>query len=160
MLFKPDFALKNVLDIDGPFLKKNNIKGLILDLDNTLSIHGSPVEEVGVLEWISDMRRLDIKLSVVSNNFKRRVKPLAEKLGLDFISFGIKPFTFGVSRAVKKMGLSRKQVCVVGDQIFTDVLAGNLSGTRTILVDPFLLETKGLMKLKRKIEKSLFKRKF
>ena len=154
MLFKPDFCLHSVTDIDETFLNNNNIKGLILDLDNTLSLHGSPVEEVGVVEWLSLMRTLGVRMVVLSNNTKKRVEPLAQKLSLEFIAFGAKPLPWGVSRAVKKLNLNKNEICVTGDQIFTDILAGKLSGVRTILVEPFELETQMLMRFKRKIEKN------
>ena len=157
-LFKPKIWIKNVFVINEGFLNRHGIKGLILDLDNTLSMHGSPAAEEGVEEWLSDMRRLGIKMSVVSNNTAKRVTPLANKLGLDFIPFGCKPLTFGISKAVKHLGLPKKNLAVVGDQIFTDVIGGNLSGIMTILVEPFYLESGRVFKMKRRLEGAFFKR--
>ena len=158
MLFKPKFWLKNVLSIDEKFLAENGIKGLVLDLDNTLSMHGSPAAENGVMEWLDEMRALGIKMMVVSNNTEQRVKPLVGELGLDFISFGCKPLTRGISKAIKKMQLGKKEVALVGDQIFTDIMGGNLKGIKTILVEPFHLEDKPSFRLKRKLEAVVFKR--
>lgn len=158
MLFKPDFWLKNVMQIDKEFLKKNKVRALILDMDNTLSMHDDPAAEDGVLEWLDEMRRLGIKMRVVSNNNTRRVEPLARALGLEFTANGAKPLTFGVNRAVKAMKVSRRETLVVGDQIFTDVLAGNLADIRTVLVEPFHLENKWTFKLKRRVESLVFHR--
>lgn len=158
MLFKPDFWLKNVMQIDKEFLKKNKVRALILDMDNTLSMHDDPAAEDGVLEWLDEMRRLGIKMRVVSNNNTRRVEPLARALGLEFTANGAKPLTFGVNRAVKAMKVSRREALVVGDQIFTDVLAGNLADIRTVLVEPFHLENKWTFKLKRRVESLVFHR--
>lgn len=158
MFFKPNFWLKNVLSINNKFLTENNIKGLVLDLDNTLSMHGSPAAENGVMEWLDEMRALGIKMVVVSNNTEKRVKPLAHQLGLDFISFGCKPLTRGITKAIKKMGLQKKEVALVGDQIFTDIIGGNLKRIKTVLVEPFHLEDKPSFKLKRKLESAVFKR--
>ena len=158
MLFKPTFWLKNVMQIDKEFLKKNRVRALILDMDNTLSMHDDPAAEDGVLEWLDEMRRLGIKMRVVSNNNTRRVGPLARALGLEFTANGAKPLTFGVNRAVKVMKVSRRETLVVGDQIFTDVAAGNLAGIRTVLVEPFHLENKWTFKLKRKVESLVFHR--
>ena len=41
MLFKPTFWLKSVLQIDEEFLRSNGVKALVLDMDNTLSMHGN-----------------------------------------------------------------------------------------------------------------------
>lgn len=146
------------MDIDEKFIKENHLRGLILDLDNTLSMHGSPAAEQGVTEWLSQMRDMGMKMMVLSNNTKKRVEPLARELGLDYISFGCKPLTVGVSRALRKMRLPRKSVALVGDQIFTDIIGGNLRGVNTVLVEPFHLEDKKSFKLKRKLESAVFKR--
>ncbi len=146
------------MEIDETFIKNNHLRGFILDLDNTLSMHGSPAPEQGVTEWLEKMKKLGMKLIVLSNNTKKRVEPLAGELELDFISFGCKPLTLGISRALKKMRLPKKSVALVGDQIFTDILGGNLRGVPTILVEPFHMEDKVSFKLKRKLESIVFKR--
>ncbi|MCH5200319.1 MAG: YqeG family HAD IIIA-type phosphatase [Oscillospiraceae bacterium] len=158
MVFKPKWWMKNVLSIDEEFIKSNHLRGLILDLDNTLSMHGSPAAEEGVMEWLEQMKRLGVRMTVVSNNTKKRVDPLAKELGLDYISFGCKPLTIGITRALKQMRLPKKSVALVGDQIFTDIIGGNLKRIPTILVEPFHLEDKPSFKLKRKLESVIFKR--
>lgn len=158
MLFKPTFWLKNVMQIDEDFLRKNNVSALVLDMDNTLSMHGNPAAEDGVPEWLDEMRSLGIKMRVVSNNTGKRVAPLAAKLGLEFTANGAKPLTFGVNRAIKAMGALKSETLVVGDQIFTDVMAGNLSGVRTVLVEPFHLEKTWTFRLKRRLESLVFHR--
>lgn len=157
-MFRPTFYLKNVLYIDEKFLTENNVTALVLDMDNTLSMHGNPNAEEGVMEWLDKMRGLGVKMRVVSNNTTRRVKPLAEMLGLEYTANGAKPFTFGVTRAMRAMNADKNTTLVVGDQIFTDVLAGNLKGIRTVLVDPFHLENKWTFKLKRIAESVVFRR--
>lgn len=158
MLFKPTFWLKNVLQIDEDFLKENNVKAMVLDLDNTLSMHGNPAAEEGVTEWLDKMRALGVKMRVVSNNTTKRVAPLAAKLGLEFTANGAKPLTFGISRAIKAMGADKETTLVIGDQIFTDIMGGNLKGVRTVLVEPFHLEKTWTFRLKRKIESVVFHR--
>ena len=107
MLFKPTFWLKSVLQIDEKFLTENGVKALVLDMDNTLSMHGNPAAEAGVDEWLGKMRALGVKMRVVSNNTNKRVAPLAALLGLEFTANGAKPLTFGVNRAVKAMGVAK-----------------------------------------------------
>ncbi len=160
MIFRPALWVKNVLSIDEKFLEENNIKALILDLDNTLSMHGNPAAEEGIPDWLDKMRRLDIKMIVVSNNTHKRVAPLATKLGLEFISSGAKPLTLGINKAVKALGIPKENIAVVGDQIFTDVMGGNFAKMKTILVEPFHLEKGILFKVKRAAEGVVFKRDF
>jgi hypothetical protein len=160
MLFKPTIWLKSVLQIDKHLLYKMRVKGLILDLDNTLSMHSSPAAEMGVDRWLSDMKQLGIKMIIVSNNTPARVAPLAKELGLEFVAFGCKPLPFATRKAAKKLKLPKSQIALVGDQIFTDVMGGNLYGIKTILVEPFYLEDKWTFKIKREIESAVFNRDF
>ncbi|MCL1788855.1 MAG: YqeG family HAD IIIA-type phosphatase [Oscillospiraceae bacterium] len=162
-MFKPTVRLKNVLSIDKHLLYKIKVKGLILDLDNTLSMDGSPAAELGVTEWLTEMRELGIKMIILSNNTSKRVAPLARELGIDFIAFGCKPLPFGIKKAayrLKKSGVLRTQIAIVGDQIFTDIIGGNLYGIKTVLVEPFHLEGNWTFRLKRKVESAIFSRDF
>ncbi|MCL2071202.1 MAG: YqeG family HAD IIIA-type phosphatase [Oscillospiraceae bacterium] len=160
-MFEPTIWLKNVLQIDKRLLYKHKIKGLILDLDNTLSMDGSPAAEIGVADWLCEMRGIGVKMVILSNNTLKRVAPLAKELGIDFIAFGCKPMPFGIRKAVRKLqneGVSRAETAIVGDQIFTDVMGGNIYGIKTILVEPFHLEGNWVFRLKRKAESVVFDR--
>lgn len=152
-LFVPNLMLNNVTDIDMEFLQSKGIKGIILDVDNTLTMHNSQEVHKIVLNWLESMKEKKIKLTIVSNNTEKRIRPFAQRLGLDYISFGCKPLTKGLTQAVKKMGLKNHEVCIVGDQIYTDILGGNIKGLFTILVVPFELENTFFFKVKRKLEK-------
>lgn len=152
MLFTPTYRFHSVLDIDEEFLTREQIKGMILDLDNTLSMHGNASPEEGVLEWLAYMKRLGVRMIIASNNTRTRVRPLAKKLGLNFIHRSCKPITraFGIAR--RHFGLQKREIVVIGDQLFTDILGANLAGMRSILVEPFHMEAGPLFKLKRKLE--------
>ncbi len=153
MLFKADFAFWRVTEITPEFLIKNNIRGLLLDLDNTLTTHDNPVPGEGVTEWLDSMRSAGIKMVIVSNNHPPRVKPFADMLGLDFVCEGKKPLSSGFNRAQKRMGIPFSQLAVVGDQIFTDMLGANLKRVRGIFVYPIEHEKTKFFKLKRWAEK-------
>ncbi|MBR5090134.1 MAG: YqeG family HAD IIIA-type phosphatase [Ruminiclostridium sp.] len=158
MIFRPKIWIKSVLSIDEEFLRKHGIDALILDLDNTLSLHGDPAAEHGIPEWLDRMRALGVKMVVVSNNTNKRVAPLARKLGLPFIANGAKPLTIGITRALRYLGTDRSRTAVVGDQIFTDVMGGNFARTQTILVEPFQAENNFFFKIKRAAENIVFRR--
>lgn len=157
MLLKPEIKLERVTDITLEILNKYNINSLILDVDNTLSTHHGQVLTDGLSEWLVYMKENGIFLTVLSNSKEARVKPFAEKIGLDYISLGLKPLPFGFLRAIKKYGLKRKTTAIVGDQIFTDILGGNLVGLRTVLLTPIKLETTWGFKFKRKVERLVYK---
>ncbi len=157
MLLKPEIKLDRVTDITVPILQKYNINSLILDVDNTLSTHHGHILTEGLPEWLSYMKDNGIKLMVLSNSKEARVKPFAKKIDLDFISLGLKPLPFGFLRALKAMGCKRKTTAIVGDQIFTDILGGNLVGLRTVLLTPIKLETTYGFRFKRWIERIVYK---
>ena len=158
-MFKPTYVFDKVGEITPEFLHKKQIKGLLLDLDSTLTTHNNPVPPQSSLDWLDKMRAAGIKLMIVSNNHAPRVTPFAEQLGLEFVSEGKKPLTFGYTRAIKRLGLEKRNVAAVGDQIFTDVLGSNLKGIRSIFVFPIEPETSLPFRFKRAIEKAFLPKK-
>ena len=157
MLLKPKIKVERVTNITPQILKKYDINALILDVDNTLSTHHGQILTDGLLEWIDLMKQNGIFLTVLSNSKEKRVKPFAEKINLEYISLGLKPLPFGYLRAMKKYSLKRKNTAIVGDQIFTDILGGNLVGIKTILLTPIKPEDGLSFKIRRRLEKVIFK---
>lgn len=153
MLLKADYAFRRVTEITPEFLLKNNIKGLLLDLDNTLTTHDNPVPGKGVLDWIAKIKKAGIKMVIVSNNYSSRVAPFADMLGLEFVPEGKKPLSSGFNRAQQRMKIPFAQLAVVGDQIFTDILGANLKRVRGIFVYPIEPEKTKFFKFKRWAEK-------
>lgn len=154
MLFKPTYVFNDITEITAEFLAQHRIKGLILDLDNTLTTHNNPIPPQSSLDWLADMKRAGIKLMIVSNNSAERVTPFAKALELDFVPKGRKPLTFGYTKAQKKMGVEKRSLAAVGDQIFTDILGCNLKGIRSLFVFPIEPETSLPFRFKRFIERA------
>lgn len=152
MLFKTTVALRTICDLSPAILRKHGIKGLLLDLDNTLTTHDNPRPADGVPEWIGQMKDADIKMCIVSNNHPPRVKPFADKLGIPFVCEGKKPLSKGFKEAKDVMGLPWDELAVVGDQIFTDVLGANMKRLKCVFVFPIEHETTRFFKFKRKME--------
>ena len=157
MLFRPNIKLDKITDISVELLNKYNISSLILDVDNTLSTHHGQVLTDGLEDWLELMRQNNIKLTILSNSTNKRLDPFAKKIGLDYISLGLKPLPFGYLRALKALGSKLKNTAIVGDQIFTDTLGGNIVGLNTILLTPIKPETSLRFRMKRRVEKFLIK---
>ncbi len=155
LLFRPTKALNSILDITPEMLHEMGISALFLDVDNTLTTHNNPTPIEGLTDWLDGMRAAGIKMMIVSNNHAPRVAPFAEKLGLDFTAEGAKPLPKGFSAARKKLNVPKKNICAVGDQIFTDILGANLFGIRSIFVFPIEPETSLPFRFKRAVEKPL-----
>jgi HAD superfamily phosphatase (TIGR01668 family) len=88
---------------------------------------------------------------------KKRIEPFASRIGLDFISAGAKPLPFGYLRGAKRLSVKNKNIAIVGDQIFTDVLGGNIVGMKTILLTPIKLEDSYGFRFKRWLERFVYK---
>ncbi len=158
MILYPKMYLKNVKEITYELLHENGIKGLILDVDNTLIDYYKNMID-GLENWCEDLKGKGIKFCIASNsNKKEKVKDVSEKLEIPYIFFAKKPFKGGLNKARNIMKLQNSEVAVVGDQIFTDVLGANRCKMFSILVEP--IEEKDLLitKIKRPIE-NLIKRK-
>ncbi|MGN1305400.1 MAG: YqeG family HAD IIIA-type phosphatase [Oscillospiraceae bacterium] len=160
MLFRPTKAYKSILSITPQTLTEMGVKAVILDVDNTLTTHNNPTPIDGIDEWLNAVKSSGIKLIIVSNNHPPRVAPFAERLGLDYVPEGAKPLPKGMREAMKRMGVKRKETCAIGDQIFTDILGANLSGIKSIFVQPIEFETSFWFKVKRTIETPFRPKKF
>ena len=140
-MFHATAAVRSVCDITPALLRSMGVRGLLLDIDNTLTTHDNPVPAEGVPEWIAYMKKSGIQMRLISNNHETRVTPFAEKLGIPCICESWKPLGKGFRTAMKQMRLPKEQLCVVGDQIYTDIWGANLFRVKSIYVNPIQRET-------------------
>lgn len=157
-VFVPKLILSDVTRLTADTLVSNGIKGLILDVDNTLTSHGSQLVAEHISDWLDEMKKNKIPMIIVSNNTKKRITPFAKLLGLPFISMGLKPLVRGFKAAAARLELKPNEIAIVGDQIFTDILGGNRAKMFTVLVKPILLEKSFSFRIRRKIEKRFISR--
>lgn len=152
MILYPKLYIDNVKEITFEILQENGIKGLILDVDNTLIDYYKNMPE-GVKNWCEDLKNRGIKFCIASNsNKKEKVKDVSKKLDIPYIYFAKKPLKMGLNKAKNIMGLEAKEVAVVGDQIFTDVLGANRCKMFSILVNPIEEKDIFITVIKRPIE--------
>jgi HAD superfamily phosphatase (TIGR01668 family) len=132
----PDRYAPRLHDVPHEELEEAGIRGLIVDLDNTLL--GFRETELGDehLSWVMRAHDRGFRMVMLSNNFSDRVRGVAAQLNVGCIPNALKPLPFGFLSAMRQLGLSRHEVAVVGDQLFTDVLGGKLCGLYTILTEP------------------------
>jgi len=136
----PDRFAPRLADVSHEELEDSGIRGIIVDLDNTLM--GFRETELGEdhIRWVQRAHDRGFKMVMLSNNFTQRVTGIAEQLCIPCIPNALKPLPFGFLRAKRLLALPRRQIAVVGDQLFTDVLGGKVCGHYTILTEP--IETK------------------
>lgn len=137
---KADFVYNTIFDIKPSALIERGITLLLADLDNTLVPYGVPVPTDEVHTWKERMESAGVTVFVLSNNrHADRPKIFCHALGVPFIGHAGKPKKKSFVDAMKQMGVSTQETAIIGDQIFTDVLGGNLAGVTTILVKPIRL---------------------
>ncbi|HEM4195321.1 TPA: YqeG family HAD IIIA-type phosphatase [Streptococcus suis] len=136
--YMPDFALEKAYDVTVESLKKHGIKVVFVDLDNTLIAWNNPDGTPEMRQWLHDLQDAGIPVVVVSNNKYERVKRAVEKFGIEFESFALKPFTFGINRALKRFDVQPYEVIMIGDQLMTDIRAAKRAGLKSVLVKPLI----------------------
>ena len=123
--------------IDPASLSQAGVGLVLIDRDNTCVPRDTKKPPAAVLAWLDDVRAAGIKVCLVSNNFhSAQVSASAAELGCQAVDHAMKPAPFALERAMRLMGEEPGRTVMIGDQVFTDVLAGNLAGVRTILVRP------------------------
>ena len=157
-IFLPDIFLDTVFDIDTEELKKNGIKAFVFDIDNTLATYAMPVADERTADWVKTLKEEGFGVFIVSNNDRQRVKVFSENIGVPYFGKALKPLNFYLKKACKKMGVSPKEVALVGDQLFTDIWGGNLFGMTTILVKPISEVEDGFVRFKRRFERQILKK--
>jgi len=157
-LCRPDESFLRVTEIDLALLISNGFEAMLVDLDNTLLPWKSCEVPEDVRQWLERARALGMKLCIVSNTHNpRRLRRIAEDLGVQSLHRALKPRRTGFARAAEKLGSSSERAVVVGDQILTDVLGGNLAGMHTILVKPMHPREFIGTKVSRLVERVIFR---
>ncbi|MBF2035795.1 MAG: YqeG family HAD IIIA-type phosphatase [Leptolyngbyaceae cyanobacterium T60_A2020_046] len=138
-LLQPDVVLgEPVLGLTPDRIRAYDLDGLILDVDETLVPLREAQTSPEVQTWINQLKPC-VSLWLVSNNLnENRIRRIGESIGVPYMTGAGKPSRRKLRRAVEAMQMPVERVAMVGDRLFTDVLAGNRLGLFTILVEPMV----------------------
>ncbi len=142
----------SVLDLSPADLRADGIRGLICDLDNTVVPWGASVPAPEVVRWVAGLKQAGVSVCIVSNSLTSRARQVGAALGVPVVPRAAKPAPWAFRHAMRAMGTEPSQTALVGDQLFTDILGGNLVGVRTILVDPLSAREFVTTRLVRRLE--------
>ncbi len=156
-LLTPDVYVDSVFHIHLDKLKERGIKGLIIDIDNTLVGWDTKYASEKTKSWLLSLQQEGFQVCLVSNNTEDRVVTFNEELKLLAIHRATKPRRLPFKRAMEKMGTNVGNTAVIGDQIFTDVLGGNRMGLYTVLVVPIVSKEFWWTNQVRKVERLVLK---
>lgn len=138
-LLQPNLVLgSTIFDLTPQILQQHHLDGLILDVDQTLVPFKQQETSVELKQWITKIRE-NTPIWLVSNNVSHsRIDKIASSVDLPFISAAQKPSRRKLRQAAQAMNIPVERIAMVGDRLFTDVLAGNRLGMFTILVEPVI----------------------
>jgi HAD superfamily phosphatase (TIGR01668 family) len=152
--FVPDFYYDTIYDITPELLLSRKIRGIILDIDNTLVPYEIPEPTEEVRAWLLSMTDAGIKIAFVSNNHAERVELFNKSLGHPAFPDSGKPLRKSCLKAFEALECKAENVAIIGDQVFTDVLAGKIAKVNTtILVKPIKDKKNLFFRFKRLLEK-------
>lgn len=132
----PSWYVPAIQDVDLDRLRALGVAGIIVDVDNTLVPADGVMPSQAVKTWVAQLHAMGFHICIVSNNFAPRSNAIGRILQIPVVRGVIKPTPWVFHQAMRLMGTRPSQTAFIGDQLFTDVLGGNLVGMRTILVDP------------------------
>ena len=136
----PKRAAHDIYEITPTFLRSQGIRLLLMDLDNTLAPYSVNEASPALKEWIASMKAVGIEPFLFSNNKGDRPELFSKQLGVEFVKLAHKPKQAVLRRVLAEKGADPDRTAIIGDQIYTDVLCGSLSGLYTIVVLPIFLQ--------------------
>jgi len=149
---KPEKIYASLDEMPWDRLSEEGIKTALIDFDNTLGPDHATEPEEFSYKCIEKIKKQGIRCCLVSNAKSDRSAKIAEMLGISCVTFAKKPTTSGVLKAISLMESAKEECVMVGDQIFTDVIAGNMSGVRTFMVERLHKKESWYISVKRPFE--------
>ena len=153
--FMPEYYFETFEIASSEFLLSIGVKGIILDVDNTLEPYENPKPTEKVIQWFDSLKKAGIKAAIVSNNGRERIDLFNAELGLVAYCKSGKPKKKNVLKALSDIGVHKEDAIFMGDQIFTDVWAAHNAGIRAILVPPIRDKRDILTRFKRLLERPI-----
>ena len=156
--FTPDYMFGTYLEVTPEFLKELGIKAVLSDIDNTLAPYEQPDPDERHKEWIKKLQEAGIAVALVSNNHADRVERFNKELGLDAYPDSGKPGKKTLILAMKKLGVTKEETVMLGDQLLTDSYAGKHTGMISIIVPPIKDKTNLFFRFKRLCERPFIRK--
>ena len=151
--FKPTYMIDKVSKIPFVLLERDNIHGLIFDVDNTLTKMGSGITKENY-DWLKEAKKLGYRICLLSNSINtKKIKKIMVDLDINGLYFARKPSIKGYEMALSILDLKKEEVIMIGDQLLTDVFGANRFGIKSILVKPISKKEGPFTMIKRPIEK-------
>lgn len=134
----PHWYFPSLEEVDLDMLESLGIRGVVLDLDNTIVAGSRSEVSPQVKAWLKRARQKGFRLCIFSNTLRiRRLWKISREIGIPYIRGSFKPRRGGLRRALGFLRVSPKESVMIGDRLLTDIWGGNRMGMWTILVGAF-----------------------
>ncbi len=135
-IFRADQKFQRFEDVTPDLLRREGIKLLLCDLDNTLRTHSekSPADEL--VDWIEACREADVKIVIISNNGRKKMmQKFCKHIDVPCVWWAKKPLSIKLTEAMTEYGFTPGETAMLGDKWYTDVLAAKFAKVRAWQVD-------------------------
>ncbi len=154
MILKPDYNVESLFDIDFKEIKAQGINAVLFDLDSTVMPSKSGEYPPKVIELLHSLKQ-NFVVAIISNNKRKDyIDKVQSQSNFTVIGHANKPSPKIMSEFLKSVNITPEQTVMIGDRPLTDILAGKLLGSKTILVDSITKDTENkLTRFVRKLER-------
>lgn len=135
-VFRADKKFERFEDVTPTLLKKEHVKLLLCDLDNTLRLHSEKEPADELADWVEDLKNAGVKIIIISNNGRKKMmQKFCEPLGIDCVWWAKKPVSTKLTEAMEKHSVKPEETVMLGDKWSTDVLAAKFAKVRAWKVE-------------------------
>jgi len=132
----PDLELNSFLDVDVKKLKQSGIRGVILDVDNTLMPYNGMNININVGRKLDEIKS-EFNTCILSNTNSQRMRELEKMLGVHVVSTEFrKPLPQPFLDALEYLETIPLQTAIIGDRLLTDIAGAKKIGIYAIKVSP------------------------
>ena len=154
--FLPDMYKKNIYEIDYKKLKKLGIKVIGFDFDNTLVEKGKVKDYEKFKNFFKKLKK-DFKVYIISNTInKNKIKEFSSKCDVEYVMFALKPLSRGFRKLNEDKKYKNEEICMVGDQLLTDVYGSKKLGYYSVFLTPIAKDEHLITRFNRLIENKIF----
>lgn len=135
-VFRADKKFERFEDVTPELLKKEHVKLLLCDLDNTLRLHSEKEPADELADWVEELKNAGVKIIIISNNGRKKMmQKFCEPLGIDCVWWAKKPVSTKLTEAMEKHSVKPEETAMLGDKWSTDVLAAKFAKVRAWKVE-------------------------
>ena len=135
----PDIYVPSVYDINYLKLYSNGIRYGVFDVDCTILSFDNIEVTDKLIELFSEIKDFGITPGLCSSGSLKRVKPVADALGVNYIANAGKPFNGNFKLIKESLFVAEctpKNTMMVGDSFYLDMIFAKRLGFYKVMVDP------------------------